>query len=658
MPTLELSIEQGKLVAGLLHAEQAQVKQETAIKKTTAAAKAWEEENNRAAAAENKRHADAMRMREADDAAQKRAHAERQRMYQELFANQDRQRRNIEEIIASERAYVAQLQEVRRQEAQMFQQAAQREGHAAFYGGQYSARVGPDPVTAGFARWNTEKADARAKADARYAASQAAARAQVQDFLDTSFFMPPHMRGQPGNPMAGVSTKGSQFDLAAKASKEAEKAAKKHNAWLQQLASGSTTASAQIGNLAAQIIGFGSAAGVAVKVLTTAKEALDFAQQQRQAGADVIKSDFEIMREISEVSEPGQAKGRFAKYQELKKTLGPQSAWGLLEKAIATGNEGSVNRFAATQGGMDPALAMSVGSHLETLFGGSVNELQGANMVLEASRKSRWKVAEFAPNAATAAVGGSMAGSSAAETLAVMSVMSDVLKNPEEVSQRMQYLGTRGKYMGIESHDKGLMAMMEELSAMPAEERKNPKYAGERIQILSFVDKMNENRAAIREREREIADAQRRAGGASSNLAIAHREFMGLPGAGELLSSRATAGEEADVLRENYGPGQLRTEATRSRTRTRSVRARESAITRGIEDRAAGIGEWAGGSERSAMAGGLVGNIAGGGRYNPVNIFLQMIGLQEKTNEILVKIDQKTVPASKPAPPANGGGRR
>jgi hypothetical protein len=90
MPTLELSIEQGKLIVGLLHAEQAQKKVEAAIKKTVDTSKAWEAESKRAAAAENKRHAEAMRMREADDAAQKRSHQERLRMYQELFAAQNR----------------------------------------------------------------------------------------------------------------------------------------------------------------------------------------------------------------------------------------------------------------------------------------------------------------------------------------------------------------------------------------------------------------------------------------------------------------------------------------------------------------------------------------------------------------------------------------
>src|SRR5690349_14349658 len=107
MPTLEMSIEDAKLIAGLLNAERAQNKVDAAVKRTIATSKAWDEENKRAAEAEKRRHVEAVRMRQADDAAQKRSHDERQKMYQELFANQDKQRRNIQQIISSERAYAA-----------------------------------------------------------------------------------------------------------------------------------------------------------------------------------------------------------------------------------------------------------------------------------------------------------------------------------------------------------------------------------------------------------------------------------------------------------------------------------------------------------------------------------------------------------------------
>ncbi len=657
MPTLEVSIEEGKLIAGLLNAERAQNKVDAAVKRTIATSKAWDEENKRAAEAEKRRHVEAVRMRQADDAAQKRSHDERQKMYQELFANQDKQRRNIQQIISSERAYAAALRETAT--------AAQR-AFAEGRGG-LSGQAVRDPWGAGMMRMGPQlgpmnaQAAARAKAQAAFAASQAAAQAQVSGFGLNNPLMPPHLRGAGGNPMAPFSMAKYMAATATGKTPPVSPAFAAQQAIANQVQAASAAAGGALNNLGSQLMGFVSVTSIASKIIATATQALDMAQQQRASGGESLKSDFDVYREISEVSEPGQAKGRIARYEKLRGMgLDRETAWGLLEKGIATGNEGSVERFARTQGAMNPALAMSVGSHLETLYNGQVNEVEAANMVLEASRKSRYTVGQFAPSVATAAVGGTLGGSSTAEMLAMQSVMSDVLGSPEQASDRIQYAGVRGSQSpDLKSKGKGVLAMMMEMHEMPFEGRHRTEFAGNRIEYNSFIDKVAENKDKILQRQREIEAAQARAMGRDSNLEVAQREFMSTPEGREMMANRIAAQQEEGTVRDAYGTGQLQTETTRRRIRQRAVKRGEGPLARGLEDRGAGIGEWVGGTPGAATAGGLAGNIAGGGSWNPVNMILQMVGLQTKTNELLVNIERNTgKEPAKQSPATNGGGRR
>lgn len=502
---------------------------------------------------------------------------------------------------------------------------------------------------------------ARQLADARFKAAQAAGHSQVLGFGLNSPTMPPHLRGAGGNPMAPVSV--SQMMLASRTGKvpPVSPAFAAQEAIAKKVREASEAAGGALSGLGSQLLGFVSVTSVAAKLIGTAKQALDFSQQQRVGGGESLKSDFEVYREISEVSEPGQAKGRIGRYKALRGMgLDRETAWGLLEKGIATGNEGSVDRFARTQGAMNPSLAMSVGSHLETLYKGQVNEVEGANMVLEASRKSRYTVSQFAPSVATAAVGGTLGGSSAAEMLAMQSVMADVLGSPEQASDRIQYAGVRGSQSPeLKSRGKGVLAMMMEMHGMPFSGRHRTEFAGNRIEYNSFIDKVAENRDRILQRQRELEAAQSRAMGPDSNLEVGHREFMSTREGRELLANRIAEQQEEGTVRDAYGTGQLRTETVRRRMRARAVKRREAPLTRGLEDIGAGTGEWLGGTAGSAYAGGIVGNIAGGGSYNPVNIVLQMVGLQTKTNEILVGIEKNTGKGQlKPPPNPNGAGRR
>lgn len=664
MPEVKLTYDALQALLELGKVERAERNHENAIRKKASAAKTWEEESKRAASAENARHAEAVRMREADDASRKRSHEERQRMYTELFAAQDKQRRGIEEIMASERAYVAQLQAVKRAHAeiarQQAQSAAQSAGERAFYGGRYSAGY-IDPMMAILGSHNKQQAtDAQAAVLARQKIALSAGQnafyggqnsvgyvnpmmAQLGAAMRHQNAMSPHPLAAYGNvALAGI---GKTPPLDAYRMKELAKSVGDHATQTEKVGQTSSMATNALAGLQSQLMQFVGLSAVMGKT----REMMAFAQEQRQTGATSLKSDFEVLREIAEVSGPGEGATRAAKYFQLKEKLGQQSAWGLLEKAIATGNEGSVDRFAATRGGMDPALAMSIGSHWEQIYGGQINEIEGANMVAEAAKKSRYTVGQFAPVSPTAAVGGTQAGSSAAETLAIMSVMSDKMANPEEVAQRMAYLGTRGKYMGIKSHDKGLMAIMEELSAMSLEERKNPDYAGERVQILSFVDKMNENKALIREREQEILGARARAMGARSNLAASHREFMSIPGGQELLKNQAAGGAEEAAYRDQFATQQLDVESTRRTMRAKLAKRGVPTTTRFGSDQTAGAMEALGGDASQVKFAGQVGEALSAALF-PIADLLEAIVKATRENK-------PTTPA-KPSPPVNGGGRR
>lgn len=502
---------------------------------------------------------------------------------------------------------------------------------------------------------------ARELADARFKAAQAAGQSQASGFGLNNPLIPPHLRGMGGNPMAPFSVAKYMAATATGKTPPVSPAFAAQEAIAKKVREASEAAGGALSNLGAQVMGFVSVARVAGAVIATARQALDMAQQQRASGGESLKSDFDVYREISEVSEPGQAKGRIARYEKLRGMgLDRETAWGLLEKGIATGNEGSVERFARTQGAMNPALAMSVGSHVESVYKGQVNEVEAANMVLEASRKSRYTVAQFAPSVATAAVGGTLGGSSAAEVLALQSVMSEVMDGPEQAADRIQYAGVRGSQSPeLKSRGKGVLAMMLEMHEMPFEGRHRTEFAGNRIEYNSFIDKVAENKDKILQRQREIEAAQARAMGSNSNLEVAHSEFMSTPEGRELLANRIAAQQEEGTVRDAYGTGQLRTETTRRRIRQRAVKRGEGPLARGLEDRGAGIGEWVGGTPAAATAGGLAGNIAGGGSWNPVNMILQMVGLQTKTNELLVNIEKNTAKdQAKPSPATNGGGRR
>lgn len=366
-----------------------------------------------------------------------------------------------------------------------------------------------------------------------------------------------------------------------------------------------------LSGLGRELLSFASITSVASQAISNAKEMMRFGAEQREGGAASLKGDFDVYREIHEVSTPGtgQAAKRIEQYKRLREVYGldRESAWNTMEPAIASGNEAAIERFARTQGVMRPETAMRVGSRLETIFRDSttpINEIQAANMMLKASQQAFYKIEQFAPSLPTAAIGGTQGGSSAAETLAIQSVMSDIMKDPEQSADRLAYIGTRGKYMpGLKSAGKGVMAMVEELHGLDPETRGGSEFAGKRVELNAFIDKVYQNRERIAQRTREIQAEQDRAMGQGSMLERGQRDFSRHPDTRVLLDNRLAAQEEEATLRNEYGRGQTEVESTRRRMRIRGINGGQSVPYRWLENKAAGAMEEAGFGAKSIEVG-------------------------------------------------------
>lgn len=100
---LEFSLKDAQMMAKLLALAQQQDRNTAAIGKTVKESQAWERENKRAVDEAKRGAEEMMRIREREISEEQRIHAERKRMYEDLFAARDKEHKQAEEIANKQR---------------------------------------------------------------------------------------------------------------------------------------------------------------------------------------------------------------------------------------------------------------------------------------------------------------------------------------------------------------------------------------------------------------------------------------------------------------------------------------------------------------------------------------------------------------------------
>jgi hypothetical protein len=377
------------------------------------------------------------------------------------------------------------------------------------------------------------------------------------------------------------------------------------------------------------------AAALAAKGVQSIGEAIQFANQQREAAGQSLQGEFETYRELNQISSDENYEERKVQYKRLREHYGldQQTARELQFMGISTGNEESIERFAQTRAAMNPATAMRVGSHLETLFRGEVNEVEAANMMKTAADKSRNTVEQFAPALPTAASAAAAQGSTAAETLALVSVLSDVYTGPQQAAERINFMAvkmaTDERFAGL-----GVLEGWKKLESMDEEDQVD--FLGSRQELKLSVINIRAQEEKIRERLAEIEESRSRAMTDDSELARGQRRFEGDDeGRAMLEHQKAKQAEEMGKM-EAFGVGQSDLETYRARAREEAIRRGDSGASRWLQDKMAGLEGWVWGDADEAAAGTAAARWMSDptAQGNPLKFLEYLAEEQERANEV------------------------
>ncbi len=199
-----------------------------------------------------------------------------------------------------------------------------------------------------------------------------------------------------------------------------------------------------------------------------------------------------------------------------------QEARGLMFSARSEGFEGTAPAIARIAGAnvLGAEQAASVAGQIPGLFGRKISPEASLNATLVAAQQSRLSFEQIATALPSAAEGGSLAGASAGETMATLSVLAGRFSSGQTAADRIKAFGARA---GIDKQFAGLgiMGTVDKLQAMPEAERN--KFLGLSQELNVAYSTLVQEREAIRQRQQQIIAAISASGTEASALSQAER---------------------------------------------------------------------------------------------------------------------------------------
>lgn len=248
-------------------------------------------------------------------------------------------------------------------------------------------------------------------------------------------------------------------------------------------------------------VAFGGAAIAQLKELTSGMFGLSAATQafaasmeraqriktESMAGVDRLVNS---RRELNQVGDnPADIQSLNDRADELAMKYGTdrEQTRSMLFSARSIGFEGSADTIAKMAGAnvLEMGAAARAAGKVPELFGGAISPEASLNAVLTAAKASDLNFEGVANALPTAVEGARPAGSTAAETIALLSVMAGRYKSGDVAAERLKSFGGF-----VASKDdlkgKGIVAAVEMLRGMPEEQRK--EFFGENKDVLLGYD--------------------------------------------------------------------------------------------------------------------------------------------------------------------------
>jgi hypothetical protein len=182
----------------------------------------------------------------------------------------------------------------------------------------------------------------------------------------------------------------------------------------------------------------------------------------------------------------------------------------LMFSARSEGFEESVPKILGAANVVDPMSQATIAGQVKQLFPrDKITANQTLNAALVASAESRLDYEEMARAMPQAAEGANLAGSSTAETMAVLGVMSSRFKSGDVAADRMKHFGvTASLQEGLKG--KGIVGAFNAMQAMPEDERK--EILGDSQELNAFYQAMSEETEKIAALQKKVERAIRTTG--------------------------------------------------------------------------------------------------------------------------------------------------
>jgi hypothetical protein len=272
----------------------------------------------------------------------------------------------------------------------------------------------------------------------------------------------------------------------------------------------------QISQVKSTLAGWASIEG-AVRLVGSA---LRFAQEETEGAVGSMDRLFEARRRLAQIALSGKDLDTIDKQAD---SLAAQSgvergaARQIVFDARSLGVEEALPEIFKFTPVLDPGTATTAAGKLPKIFKGQINEVQALNLAFSASRESALSFEDLMQSLPTAAQGVSLAGGSATEAAALVSVLSEETANKAEAGQLVKSFGIK---VGIDRElfpeKQGILSAVAQLDNMPEEQKRG--FLQENQELNVAYQKIRSNMAKIKERQTTIQNAIDTAGTVESPL--------------------------------------------------------------------------------------------------------------------------------------------
>lgn len=192
-----------------------------------------------------------------------------------------------------------------------------------------------------------------------------------------------------------------------------------------------------------------------------------------------------------------------------------EEARKVLFSMISEGVEQDYEAVMAASPVVDPAAAATVAGKVPAIFNGKIGPMEAVAMNLKAAEESNLSFEQMAASMPSVAEGAVFNEATPAESWAALSVLAGKFKSGDVAADRIK---TFGMFAGLrpELQGKGIMGAVEELDAMPDEERK--KLLGTDQSVNVAYMSLSQSRDRIAAIEKKLIEEQRNFAQGTSTL--------------------------------------------------------------------------------------------------------------------------------------------